>query len=124
MLKLDGEAFAVGILSLSRGQSMDLKYDLIAEDGTRRREVRAAYLSYELQIGSMTQADYDALYTRLLTGGGEHMVTLPDGQSDRTFEATVTLGGDTLGYVDSAGVRHFDRLKLSIAATQPWEGSV
>ena len=77
MLKINDIAFpGVGIAELQRGEQKDYKYDLTAEDGTRRAEVRARYRTYSVTLGSITQADYDRLYAALATNAESVSVTL------------------------------------------------
>ena len=122
MLKINNIAFpGVGIAELQRGEQKDYKYDLVAEDGTRRAEVRARYRTYSVTLGSVTQADYDRLYAALATNAESVSVTLPDGQQDVTLDARVELGDDALIFVESNGMRRWDGLTLSITGVTPLE---
>lgn len=122
MLKINGIAFpGVGIAELQRGEQKDYKYDLTAEDGTRRAEVRARYRTYSVTLGSITQADYDRLYAALATNAESISVTLPDGQQDVTLDARVELGDDVLIFVESNGTRRWDGLTLSVTGVNPLE---
>lgn len=122
MLKLNSIAFpGVGIAELQRGEQKDYKYDLTAEDGTRRAEVRARYRTYSVTLGSITQADYDRLYAALATNAESISVTLPDGQQDVTLDARVELGDDALVFVESNGTRRWDGLTLVVTGVNPLE---
>lgn len=122
MLQINGVEFpGVGIADLQRGEQKEYKYDLTAEDGTRRAEVRARYRTYEVALGSIRQADYDRLRTALATGAGYVSVTLPDGQDDVTLDARVELGNDALGFIEANGTMRWDGLTLSITGTEPLE---
>ena len=124
MLKIGGEAFpGVGILadSFTRGEQKEYKYDLTAEDGTRRAEVRARYRTYALTLGGITQADYDRLRAALATNAESIAVTLPDGQNDVTLNARVELGDDALLLIEDDGTRRWDGLTLSIVGVAPLE---
>lgn len=122
MIEINGTSFpGVGIADLQRGEQKDYKYDLIAEDGTRRAEVRARYRTYAVTLGSISQADYDALRSALATNAESVPVTLPDGQTDVTLDARVELGEDMLGFVENDGTMRWDGLTLSIVGVSPLE---
>lgn len=122
MLKINDVEFpGVGIADLQRGEQKEYKYDLTAEDGTRRAEVRARYRTYEVALGSIRQADYDRLRTALATSADYVSVTLPDGQDDVTLDARVELGNDALGFIEANGTMRWDGLTLSITGMEPLE---
>lgn len=121
MIQIDGTKFpGVGITDLQRGEQRDYKYNLTAEDGTRRAEVRARYRVYNVTLGSVSQDDYDRLRRALATGLPSVFVTLPDGQVDVTMEARVELGDDALLFIDG-GTRRWDGLTLTITGVTPLE---
>lgn len=122
MIEINGTSFpGVGIADLQRGEQKDYKYELTAEDGTRRAEVRARYRTYAVTLGSISQADYDALRSALATNAESVPVTLPDGQTDVTLDARVELGEDMLGFVENDGTMRWDALTLSIVGVSPLE---
>lgn len=121
MIQIDGTKFpGVGIADLQRGEQRDYKYNLTAEDGTRRAEVRARYRVYNVTLGSVSQDDYDRLRRALATDLPSVFVTLPDGQADVTMEARVELGDDALLFIDG-GTRRWDGLTLTITGVTPLE---
>ena len=123
MIKINGQEFpGAGIASLSRGEKRDYKYDLTAESGRRRAEIRARYRTYAVTLGSLSQTDYDALYTALSNNAEVVSITLPDGQQDVTLEARVELGNDALVFLEPDGTRRWDGLTLNIAGVYPLEG--
>lgn len=124
MLQINGVQFpGVGVLAdgFSRGEQKEYKYDLMAEDGTRRAEVRARYRTYGITLGSVTQRDYDRLRAALATNAESVSVTLPDGQADVTLDARVELGDDALLFIEDDGTRRWDGLTLSITGVHPLE---
>lgn len=121
MFKIGGTEFYVGIAGLQRGAKRDLKYDVVTEDGRRHSEVRAIYPVYTLTLGSIRQSEYDALYAAVNTYTQSVEVTLPDGQRDVTFAATVEIGGDSLVFVERDGTRRWDGLTLTITGVAPME---
>lgn len=122
MIQIGDRAFpGVGVTDLQRTPAKDYKYQLQAEDGTLRAEVRCVRDVYSLTLGSITQADYDALYDLCNTTAEYLSVTIPDGQTDRTFDAQVELGGDALGFIEHDGTRRWDGLTLTVTAVNPRE---
>lgn len=122
MIEINGTSFpGVGIADLQRGEQKDYKYELTAEDGTRRAEVRARYRTYAVTLGSISQADYDHLRAALATNAESVPVTLPDGQTDVTLDARVELGEDMLGFIEGDGTMRWDGLTLSIVGVSPLE---
>lgn len=122
MFKIDENTYDVGIISLQRSIDRDLKYDVTTEDGKRYRETRALYPVYQITLGSITRREYDRLYADLVNYDETHTVTLPDGQEERVFEATVELGSDSLSMLDRNGVRYWEGLSLTITGVDPIEG--
>lgn len=120
MITINGVACAVPITSLQRGETREYKYDLLAEDGTRRFEIRARYRTFTVEFGSLNQREYDAL-RRAAATGDVLRVTLPDGQEEVTFDAQVELGADALGFVESDGTNRWDGLTLTVTGVQPLE---
>ncbi|MCB6366536.1 hypothetical protein LI291_10170 [Intestinibacillus massiliensis] len=120
MIQIDGVAYDVGITDLQRGEKREYKYDLVAEDGTRRFETRARYRTYDVTLGSLRQSEYDAL-RRAAAAGGVLRVTLPDGQEEVTLEAQVELGADALGFIEADGTNRWDGLTLTVTGVRPLE---
>lgn len=119
MFKIDGREFTIGIESLQRSIKKNLKYDVVTEDGVRHTEIKSMHQEYSLTLGSINQAEYDALYATVNTYAQSLSVTLPDGQSDTTFDATVEMGGDALVLINSDGTRRWDGLTLTITSITP-----
>lgn len=119
MMKLNGTEIGAGIQKIERYEKTEYKYNLITESGHKRSEIRAKYRGYTVLLGSIHQKEYDELYRILSTGTGTFEVTLPDGQDDITFEATVTMDGDTLSFIESNGTRRWDNLTLQIEGVNP-----
>lgn len=120
MIKVGGRSFpAVELSDLKRGEKREYKYDLVAESGRRRAEIRARYRTYSITLGSLLQSDYDALRAALATDAEYVSLTIPDGQEDVTLDARVELGNDALVFLEPDGTRRWDGLTLNITGVQP-----
>lgn len=119
MFKIGEREFGDCIVDIQRGVNRETAYDVTTEDGVRHAPVRALYPVYSLTLGNIHQEEYDALYELANTYAESLTVTLPDGQSDITFPATVEIGGDGLVFVEQNGTRRWDGLTLTITGTTP-----
>lgn len=62
MIEINGQKYpGAEITDLKRGERRDYKYDLTAESGRKRSELRARYRTYTVTLGSLDQAAYDSL---------------------------------------------------------------
>ncbi|WP_050698974.1 hypothetical protein [Anaeromassilibacillus senegalensis] len=122
MIKINGQSFhGAEVSDLKRGERRDYKYDLVAESGRRRSELRARYRTYSITLGSLSQADYDALRAALATSAESVSITVPDGQDDVTLDARVELGNDALVFLEPDGTRRWDGLALNVTGVLPLE---
>lgn len=122
MIKINGQEYpGAEITDLKRGERREYKYDLIAESGRKRSELRARYRTYAATLGSLDQSAYDALRDALATSDEYASITLPDGQEDVTLDARVELGNDSLVFLEPDGTRRWDGLTLNITGVQPLE---
>lgn len=116
MITIDGVLYDVGITDLQRGEEKKYKYEVVTESGKRRSELLARYRTYSVTFGSMDQAQYDALFCAASTE--RVAVTLPDGQNDVAFLATIELCGDAIGFVEGDVIR-WDGLTLTFQGVDP-----
>lgn len=122
MIRINGRSFpGAEVSDLKRGERRDYKYDLVAESGRRRSELRARYRTYSITLGSLSQADYDALRASLATSAESVSITVPDGQDDVTLDARVELGNDALVFLEPDGTRRWDGLTLNATGVHPLE---
>lgn len=76
---IDGETFAIPILSIKRKAEFLDKYAERTEDGVLHRELIGVYFNYELQFGRTHDVDeYAALWAKLTEVEEFHTVTVPD----------------------------------------------
>ncbi len=122
MILIDGVSFAdIGIAEIKRGEKREYKYQLTAENGRRRSELRARYRTYQVELGSVNQSRYDALRAALATNRETVFITLPDGQTMVTLEAEVELEEDFLTLIEANGEYIWDGLGLSVVGVEPLE---
>ena len=119
MISIDGMRVEDLVVSISRGERKDYKYQLTTESGRQRSELRGRYPVYDLTFGNLDQSAYDALRAAVATNAETHTVTMPDGQNDVTFEAKVTLGEDGFEFVEDDGTRRWDGLSLQVEGVRP-----
>lgn len=122
MIEINGQKYpGAEITDLKRGERREYKYDLTAESGRKRSELRARYRTYTVTLGSLDQAAYDSLREALATSDEYVSITLPDGQDDVTLDARVEIGNDSLVFLESDGTRRWDGLTLNITGLEPLE---
>lgn len=119
MISLQGLDVENLVVSLTRSEKKEYKYQLITESGRQRSELRARYPVYELTLGNLDQNAYDALRDALASDGETVLVTMPDGQRDLTFEARVELGDDGLEFLEEDGTRRWDELTVTVEGVRP-----
>lgn len=119
MIIIDGITYHVGITDLQRGEAKEYKYDVATESGKRRRELLARYRTYSVTLGNLNQAEYDALFSAASTNAESVMVTLPDGQQEISFAASVEIGDDAIGFIEDDGTIRWDGLTLEFEGVDP-----
>jgi hypothetical protein len=76
---IDGESFAVPILSIKRKADFLDKYAERTEDGVLHRELIGVYFNYELAFGrTAALAEYASLWAKLTEAEEFHTVVVPD----------------------------------------------
>lgn len=102
---IDGESFAIPILSIKRKAEFLDKYAERTEDGVLHRELIGVYFNYELAFGRTHDVDeYAALWAKLTEVEEFHEVTVPDFDGtggQYTFEAYFAGVSDELRKEDS-----------------------
>lgn len=87
-------------------------------NGEMFRSIIGTYYNYEWQIVPKTQVDYDALYEVLSAPEVQHEITVPYGQTTKTFNAYVTSGDDILERQEN-GVNYWSGLTIQFVAMIP-----
>lgn len=120
MLTIDGEQFAVGVVSLKRkGEFLD-KYAQRTESGTLERELIGVYFNYQLKLEpSANPAEYDRLWEKLSEPVEFHQVSLPYGRGQtHTFTAYFSNLADEL-LLQKASRSYWNNLTVNFIAKSP-----
>ena len=120
MLTIDGEHFAVGVVSLKRkGEFLD-KYAQRTESGALERELIGVYFNYQLKLEpSANPAEYDRLWEKLTEPVEFHTVTVPYGSgSTHTFTAYFSNVADEL-LLQKAVRSYWNNLTVNFIAKDP-----
>lgn len=97
MITIDGTAFNVPVIEITRTADYLYKYAERTEDGYLKSELIGVYFNYKLKLGSTTDTvAYAALWAKLSEPVEFHSVTVPDESGDYTFTAYFATVGDTL----------------------------
>lgn len=88
-------------------------------NGTMIRDVVGTYYNYKMDVaaGNSGVEEYDKLYEVISAPQDSHLVKVPYGQTEFTFQAYVTGGEDTVNM--SSGVNKWDGLSISFVAMKP-----
>lgn len=98
MITIDNNTYEVGIIKLDRKASQSIDNLGSTLDLRKHYDIKGTYYDYEVEFATsrMKVADYDALYEVLTTPTKSHIITLPYGQGNLTFEARVSVAADSL----------------------------
>ena len=119
MLKIDGNTYNVGVVSLSRTADVLDSYAERTEDGVLHRGIIGVYYNYSLQLAPSTDpAEYARLWRKLTEPVEFHTVTVPDESGEYTFTAYFSSVGDTL-MMKRAGKSLWKGLKVNFKAQRP-----
>lgn len=123
-ITIDNTAYAVGIASAQRSIRREYKYSVTTEDGKVHQEIRATYIDWDLSLGNLRPAAYDALMAKLRSATGNVTITMP-----KTAAETETYTGIIEGISDGVIVDYgddgvmWDDLSVSFTGTVPVEVS-
>jgi len=118
VFKINNVEVAAKITKITRSIKKTYKYEVTTEDGKRHAEVKGLYRVYNVMLGNISQTDYDSLRAQLSGYTEVFSVTLPDGQTDVTFNAKIDISQDAIGFIEGLTYR-WDGLVLTITATEP-----
>lgn len=98
MITIDNNTYEVGIIKITRKASQNIESLGTTLDLRKHYDVKGTYYDYEVELATtrMNLSDYDSLYEVLTTPTESHIVTLPYGQEELTFEARVSVAADSL----------------------------
>lgn len=120
MIRIDGNKYNVGVISLKRkGEFLD-KYAERTEDGVLHRELIGVYFNYQLRLGWSYNdpASYDSLWNALTEPNEFHTVQVPDGSKGNfIFQAYFSNVSDEL--FSSNGSQYWKNLTVNFTAQSP-----
>lgn len=87
-------------------------------NGGMYRSLIGTYYNYTWQIEPRSVQDYDAIYETLSAPVESHTITVPYGQTTKTFEAYVTSGEDTLERIEN-GTAYWSGMTIQFVAMEP-----
>lgn len=93
---IDGSQYQVNVEELTRTADFLDKCAERTESGELHRELIGVYINYKLKLYCTDPQEYERLWQKLTEPVEFHMVTVPDGAGDYTFEAYFSGVGDRL----------------------------
>lgn len=98
MITIDNNTYSVGVIKVTRRATQNIENLGTTLDQRKHYDIKGTYYDYivELATSKMRVAEYDSLYEVLTTPQESHIVTLPYGQGELTFEARVSVADDVL----------------------------
>lgn len=121
VITIDGQTFAVNVTSLKRGAAvLDGENAGRVLSGRMTRDIIGTYYNYDLTFGKSTlsPSDYDTLYELLTAPVDSHTITVPYGQTTKTFEAYVANASDVLRKLTDS-VNYWTELTVKFTAMEP-----
>lgn len=119
LFKLDGVEYdgVVQVIRKARILKNNLGQTL---DGKQHYQALGTYYDYEVTLNTkkMNISAYDSFYESLTAPVNEHTVTLPYGQGDITFAASVSIGSDSI-VQNFSSFRRWSSLKVTIESLEP-----
>ena len=123
-ITIDNTAYAVGIASAQRSIRREYKYSVTTEDGKVHQEIRATYIDWDLSLGNLRPAAYDALMAKLRSATGNVTITLPKNATETEMYTGIIEGISDGVIVDYGGDGvMWDGLSVSFSGTVPVEVS-
>jgi hypothetical protein len=119
MITIDGTAYNVPFISLTRKADFLYKFAERTVDGNLHTEMIGVYFNYELKMGAPNNAtelaEYKLLWAKLTEADANHTVVMPDQTS---FEAYFSNISDALRR-DVSGTYYWKDLTVNFIAREP-----
>ncbi len=121
VFSIDGVNYNVAVTSIERNFEVldtDNSGRVIAK-GEMIRDVIGTFYNYtiKLETRNLDLADYDKLYEVISAPRRSHVITVPYGQTTKTFRAYITSGKDKMVRRDRRG-NHWSGLSLKFVAME------
>jgi len=120
LFKINDVTFDIGIVNITRKPTIDRTSLGTTLDGIKHYKTNGTYYDYEITINTrrMNVTDYDRLYEMLTAPVDYYNVTIPYGQTEKTFRAIVKPGNDSI-IQNFSTLRKWGSLKIMIEALEP-----
>jgi len=120
MIRIDGNYFGVGIIKVTRKASLNKENHGTTLDGRKHYDALGTYYDYDVTFDTkaINITEYDRLYEVLTQPVEYHLVTMPYGQTEITFKATIKASNDSI-IQNYTNFRRWNGLKITFEAIEP-----
>lgn len=119
MVIVDGEAYDIPVIGLSRKADFLDKFAERTESGDLERELIGVFFNYQLQLGTTYDTtEYARLWDKLTEPVEFHTVTVPDEDGSYTFIAYFSNVGDELRTSENSK-NYWQNLTVNFTAKSP-----
>lgn len=118
-ISIDGMSFDIPLISIKRTADFLDKYANRTEDGDLKRDLIGVYFNYQLNIGTIDDADtYELLWNKLTEPVEFHDFLLPDLKGTYSFRGYISSVSDEIEKVLSTGAQ-FKGLTCKFTSKKP-----
>lgn len=118
-ISIDGVSFDIPLISIKRTADFLDKYANRTEDGDLKRDLIGVYFNYQLNIGTIDDADtYELLWNKLTEPVEFHDFLLPDLKGTYSFRGYISSVSDEIEKVLSTGAQ-FKGLTCKFTSKKP-----
>lgn len=119
MITIDGVAYDVPVIKLTRTADFLDRYAERTEDGILHRDLIGVYFNYKISFGRPSDmSEYQDLWDALTEPTPFHTVIVPDETGNYTFTAYFSNVGDEL-IKQKNGVNYWKNLTVNFIAKSP-----
>ena len=120
MITIDGQSFRVGIIKIPRKSSLNREDHGTTLDGRKHYDALRTYFDYDVTIDTkaINIHEYDRLYEVITQPVEYHMVTMPYGQDEISFKASIKTSNDSV-IANYTNFRKWNGLKITFEAIEP-----
>ena len=118
---IDGQEFDIIVKDIRREfQVLDSENTgRVISSGRMFRDIIGTFYNYTIKISAanIAPADYDRLYEIISAPQDFHVITVPYGQTSKTYEAYITSGSDTI-IAEGARQRKWGDMEIKFIARE------
>ncbi|MBR3280920.1 MAG: hypothetical protein IKI57_03625 [Clostridia bacterium] len=120
MITIDGQSFRIGIIKITRKASLNREDHGTTLDGRKHYDALGTYFDYDVTIDTkaINIHEYDRLYEVITQPVEYHMVTMPYGQDEISFKASIKTSNDSV-IANYTNFRKWNGLKITFEAIEP-----